>query len=369
MDHLDQFLQKFKESKVGIVVDDSTDSPRAVLVSPAEVSSPEIVNKLLHITGGHCFVAVGPGRAASLMLTPMTRHKSKDIGKPTLPLSISVEAREGVSTGISAFDRSTTIKLIGAKRVESFKLVRPGHIFPVLTEEGGLMVKHALPEGALDIVILSGYTDAAVFLDILNKQGEFPTYEEVQTLAKHHSLPITSLADITSHRLKNETIVECVASAKLPTTLGGGLQAKLYKSKHLLGEHIALVKGEIDPKVPTLTRVQPEFTFADVFGGSNPPTRQVLHESLKLMNEVECGVVVYLRRTQKGELKEQVLNWKSRYSDRSSQMMRQYGIGAQILRDLGVKKVELITNSKKSLVGISTFGIEIVSTRSVTVSG
>ncbi|RIL00863.1 MAG: bifunctional 3,4-dihydroxy-2-butanone-4-phosphate synthase/GTP cyclohydrolase II, partial [Proteobacteria bacterium] len=173
--------------------------------------------------------------------------------------------------------------------------------------------------------------------------------------------PLITLSALTRHRLENEALVYRAAEARLPTQLAGELRTFVYRSRLHHGEHLALVKGEIAPDKPVLTRVQPEFTFADVFGGDNPPSRAQIKRSLQAIGERECGVFVYLRRASEGQLSSQISRWEQRFNEKPASMMREYGLGAQILRDLGVRKVELLTGSKKNLVGLKTFGIEIVS--------
>lgn len=357
-------IQAFQSRKLAILCDESSASRRAVLVAPAQDISAQHINTILTLSGGLNFVAVSPTRANSLMLSRMARPKLSAAAEESpaeLDLCVSVEAREGVSTGISAADRATTIAILGEQNPNPRKLVMPGHIFPVTTREGGVLVRNTLPEGALDLVTISGYSDAALFLDLLDSNGELATPQHYEKVAADNEIPLLSLSDIIHYRLETEKLVTRIAEAKLPSSHAQGLRSIIYRSDIHNGEHLALVKGEIDPDKPTLTRVQSEFTFADVFGGKNPPTRHQLQNSLHAIEARGSGVVVYLRQASAGKLKEQVMHWQSTYQQKPAVTMREYGFGAQILRDLGVRKIELLTNSKKDLVGLKTFGIEIVS--------
>jgi 3,4-dihydroxy 2-butanone 4-phosphate synthase/GTP cyclohydrolase II len=229
-----------------------------------------------------------------------------------------------------------------------------------------VLVRNALPEGALDIVRIANFTDAALFVDLLDENGEFLSLARQEKLAAERDLPTISLGDLIRFRLETEKLVTRVAEARLPTRIAGELRSCIYKSSVHSGEHVALIKGTIDPNKPTLTRVQPEFTFGDVFGGNNPPSRSQLHQALKAINDHGSGVLVYLRRPASGQLRQQVASWSAEYGHKPAWMMREYGLGAQILRDLGVKRIELLTGTPRNLSGLTTFGIEIVGQRAIT---
>lgn len=366
---VETFVQAYRQRRAGVLWDDSAHSARAVLIAPAQEITSQSVNELVSLTGGLPFVAITPTRAAALMLSKMSRpslHPAPQLTpglEEQLNICVSVEAREGVSTGISAADRATTIRILGEDSPNPRKLVKPGHIFPVEVRAGGVLVKNALPEGACDISRIAGFTDAALFLDLLDQRGEFLSEQGQIRLCSECNLPRLPLSELTRHRLSTESLVYRVAEAKLPTQLAGELRSLIYKSSIHEGEHLALIKGEVDPKQPVLTRVQTEFTFSDVFGGSGATSRNLLHRSLKAIGDHGSGVLVYLRRPSFGELGRQISAHER--EQKPSNIMREYGLGAQILRDLGVQKVDLLTGSKKNLVGIHPFGIEIVSQREI----
>lgn len=365
-----RFLGEFRARRISILWDDAGTRGRAVLVAAAQNISIDTVNELISLSGGLLFVAVTPERAAALMLSKMSRpqtHPTSVAEASQTNICVSVEAREGVSTGISAADRAATIAILGDEQPQPRKLVKPGHIFPVETRAGGVLVKAALPEAACDVVRIAGCTDAAVILDLLGPDGEFLDPSGQETFAATHRLPRLALSELTRFRLSSESLVSRVTEARLPTKLAGELRSIIYRSAIHEGEHLALVKGEIDPEQPVLTRVQPEFTFADVFGGDSPPSRKTIEHALRAIGEQGSGVLVYLRRPSLGELRQQVRKPQEDPSSRPVTMMRDYGLGAQILRDLGVRKVALLTNSKRNLIGIRPFGIEIVSQREIPV--
>ena len=336
-----------------------------MLVCPAQTMTGALMNEILATSGGLTLVALSARRTAAFVLPPMARPQTS-AAVPALPSSfcVSVDAREGITTGISVEDRAETIRILGEEQPQPRKLVKPGHVFPVEVGAGGVLVRNALPEGALDLVTAAGFRDAALFIDLLDAQGELLNRDDQISLAKRMGVVRVSLTDLIRHRLNTEQLVYRYAEARLPTTHSGELRSFIYKSKLHEGEHLALVRGEIDPAQPVLTRVQTEVTAADVFGGDHPPTRLSIRRSLHAIQTHGSGVLLYLRRASPGYLQRQIREGVDAESDpQPAAIMREYGIGAQILHDLGVRKIELLTNSTKNLVGLKSFGIEIVSQR------
>jgi 3,4-dihydroxy 2-butanone 4-phosphate synthase/GTP cyclohydrolase II len=209
--------------------------------------------------------------------------------------------------------------------------------------------------------MLLGSTDAAVFMDLLTRDGRLLTAEEQHSLAAAEGIPLIRLSDLVQHRLSSETLVHKVAEAALPTRAGGELRSVVYKSHLHEGEHVALVKGTIDPEVPTLTRVTTEQTFSDVFGGPGRNSRVSIQQALRILDANPAGVLVYLRRPMHGALADQLLDTTPVPGSQNMALMRSYGLGAQILRDLGVRKIALLSNTEQHLLGLDTFGLEIVS--------
>ncbi|MCB0339461.1 MAG: 3,4-dihydroxy-2-butanone-4-phosphate synthase [Bdellovibrionales bacterium] len=358
------FLKAYSSRGIAILEDDVGSLERSVLVSPAQTITPERVNELLTLSGGIVSVAIGPTRAHEFALRPMEAprgaFRSRDFVSQ-LGTCTSVEAREDVGSGISTKDRSTTISILGEPKPNHRKLVSPGHIFPVQVREGGVLVRAALAEAALDITRSAGFTDAAAYLDYLGPNGEFLSSNDAKKSAKAYNIPIVRLSDVILYRLETETLVTRVADTVIPSRYGGELRSVVYKSNLYDGEHLALIKGEISPNEAVLTRVQQEFTFSDVFGGSAPPSRAVIQSCLKAIGESQSGVFVYLRRPESGHLSRQVDSSLAPQGPRPAAMMREYGLGAQILRDLGVRKINLLAGRQLKMVGLPTFGIEIVS--------
>lgn len=353
----EQKLAQFKNVGICVLQDDSSNRKRAVVLAAAWNISTDTLNRLISLSNSISFVTLSNTRAESLLLQPMQTlaHSSR------YPSSlVSVDAREGITTGISANDRKLCLHALADPKPNPASLVKPGHIFPLTIRTGGSLERNALPEGASDLVRATAENEVAVFMDLLTDTGRLMTENEQQAFSKNEALPMFTLSEVVQYRLRCEQLITRIAEAVLPSKFASEVRSIVYRSKLHEGEHIALVKGVIDPNVPTLTRVQTENTFSDVFGGSNYDSRASLHSALRLMEEQTQGVLLYLRRPMRGALAAQLFGRAPQPTDTSS-MMRDYGIGAQILRDLGIKKINLLSHNAKQLVGLETFGLEIVS--------
>lgn len=343
-------LVSFREKQLCILKDD-IGPERGVFVSPAEAVSVEILNRMLCHSGGHPFVAISDCRAQAFLLRLMSRTSRNQPERATdsyLQYS-SVEAREGVTTGISIADRVLTIRALGAPEPKMRSLIQPGHVFPVAVKEGGVLAKPCLPEAAMDLVKICTFSDAALFIDLLTESGDLMQEPSISTMAEQLSIPVISISEIIHHRLAHESIVQRISSTRLPTTVGGELEAILYRSNLDGGEHLALVKGPLSPQNITTVRVQVENPISDIFGGQEL-SRKLLRQALSQIALREQGVFIYLRRG---------LATTPRPSN-SASTMREYGLGAQILRDLGVTRINLLSSSGKRLSGLENFGISVV---------
>ena len=346
--NLHQRFEQFRHQSLAVLVDDEGVG-RAALVAPGSNISANLVNRIIRLSGGLFFVALSRERSEALFLEPMPRprYSPLDLG-PThaLAQSISVEARSGVTTGISAADRAVTIAALAASEPNPRAIVKPGHIFPVTARNGGLLVRNGFPEGALDLLRLSSGSDAAVFVDLLRKDGEIANAREAIELARREQLQCFSLSELTRHRLQTEQLVSLLAEARLPTTFAGEMRSLMFHAAILGSEHLALTKGEWSQDETVLVRVQVESTLHDVFGQAGSSSRLMLHAALRAIGQRGKGVLIYLRQPNE--------------TNAGHARMRGYGLGAQIVRALGVKKIDLLTNTSQPLAGITTFGLEVV---------
>lgn len=364
-------LTAYAKGGFAVLVDDSVDNLPSVLTSPAKHMTTSGMNEALARARGVPFVALSRERVQAFALSEMARPRTNPAARREqqhLPqMCVSVEAREGVSTGISAADRARTVALLGEDNPQPRSLVSPGHIFPVAARDGGVLIRNALPEAALDLCRISGCGDAAFFIDLLGEQGELLSGARVEEFCSRYGYPLIQLSAVVRHRLATESLVHRVAEARLPTRIGGEFRAVIYRSPIHSGDHLALVKGSWNEGETVLTRVQLEFTFGDVFGGDTPPSRSQIDASLDAISKHGSGVFIYLRRAVPGQLREQIDSWQSKFNEKPASMMREYGLGAQILRDLGVRKIELLTESRRDYAGIDAFGLEIAAQRPIEV--
>lgn len=373
MTELPDLFKQFLTRGIVCLFDDSDlqeSQVRATLVANARGITPEIVNELVTNNGGYVFVALTNLRAEQFDLRKMASVSrygiNENIGDDASQLSLynSIEARHGVGSGISAADRATTINVLAENEPSPKKIVSPGHIFPIEVK-GGVLIRNSLSEGAFEFVRAATNSEVAVYVDLLNSQGELYDMKSLQQLCKDKNFGMLALSQLVHHQLRTQKIVTRVAEAKLPSNIGGDLMAYVYRSSIDDGEHLAVTRGQFKPGQVVLTRVQTEFTVADVFGGDNPPSRALLRDSLAAIGKEESGVCIYLRHISPGQLAKQVQSPQATFTTDRASILRQYGMGAQILLDLGIRKIEVLTNNLKRFVGLEQFGIEIVGSRRI----
>jgi 3,4-dihydroxy 2-butanone 4-phosphate synthase / GTP cyclohydrolase II len=354
------FFNDFSKKKIGIITDDISGDDRSVFVAPAQNITSTVVNKILLLSGGIIFVALSSNRAKEFNLNPMG-NLDRNGNRRFL---VSVEARNKVSTGISASDRATTLKVLGSRNPRSKDLVKPGHVFPIEAVDGGVLVRTSLVEAALDVVKATSFTEVATFCDIHGKDGEFLSFSSVSEIANNELIPLLKISELIEYRLSQEKLIKKVAEAIIPTKYGSQFRAILFNSLIDQGEHLALINGEITENSTVLTRVQSEFTLQDLFSVDSRGGRLQLDKALSLISlSSNPGVMLYLRRSAPGIIRrsvQRIINNEKNVHLNMSDMLRQYGIGAQILRELGVRKMDLLTDNPKRLQGLASFGIEIV---------
>lgn len=362
---MERFLADLEKRRLGIIYDDLLADKRAIVIAVAQDIKAENVNEMLNLSHGMIFVAVSAERSQALLLKQMKRPallsscEQKGFESNNVDVCMSVEARQGVTTGISAADRAATIAVLAEAEPNPRALVSPGHVFPVKVCAGGVLARCALPEAAVDVVTLQGYTAAAAYSDLLNSSGEFLEIERLFELASLNRLPIIALSELIRYRLRRDLLIKRMAEAQLPTEAGGLFKSVVYRCELHDSEHLALVKGQFDPNCVVLVRVQTDHPIGDVFGDPTLETRNSIRQSLAKIQERSKGILIYLRRSSSCGISDNY--FAARGGDQGSyQLMRNCGLGAQILRDLGVSKVELLYNHQRILLGLQSFGIEVV---------
>ena len=356
-------LAQLKSGRLVLLLDEAPAARRYYLVGAAELVTADIISFIVNHARGVVCAAISEKRTKELGLPSMSPRRQT----PAIDFAVSVEARSGVTTGISAADRANTLKTLAITKEPRIDLVTPGHIFPLRAKDGGVLVRSDIAEAAVDLMIMAGLSPVAVFSHCLSESGSFMEAPEAEELCKSFKIPVVGMTDLIRRRLASETIIEQIAEAKLPTEYAGEFDAYCYRSKIDQAEHLALVKGDLSEtgvdslQKPVLVRVQSEHRLGDLLGLQANFGLTRIREALAAIERRGRGVFVYVRHPRKGILAEQAQLFASDgKAAPAAQQLREYGIGAQMLRALNVKRIELLTNSATDIGGIEAFNLEIV---------
>ena len=365
---IESVIKDIQAGKMIILVDDEDRENEGDLCMAAEACTAEHVNFMATHGRGLICLTLSPDLVDQLALPMMVRENKSPYGTG---FTISIEARTGVTTGISAADRARTIQAAVAPDAKPRDLVSPGHIFPLRAKKGGVLVRTGQTEGSVDLARLAGMRTAGVICEIMNPDGTMARMPDLEKFAAQHDLKIASIADLVAYRLRQDVLVHRAVEARIPTEHAGEFKAIVYTNDVDEHEHLALVKGDISTAERVLVRVHSECLTGDVFGSARCDCGLQLNAAMKMIDQEGCGVVLYMRQEGRGiglvnKLKAYNLQDKGLDTvDANIQLgfkadLRDYGIGAQMLRDLGVRRMALLTNNPKKIIGLEGYGIEVV---------
>ncbi|MCS7064198.1 MAG: 3,4-dihydroxy-2-butanone-4-phosphate synthase [Methylacidiphilales bacterium] len=362
---IEDILSALRKGEMVIVTDDVDRENEGDLVMAASKVTPQAVNFMARHGRGLICVPMRRERAESLRLRPMVEQNREGF---QTDFTVSVDAAKGITTGISAADRAKTIRLLASPEARAEDFVQPGHVFPLQARPGGVLQRAGHTEAAVDLMLLAGLPPVGVICEILNEDGTMARQEDLKRFQKLHRLKMCSIGDIVRYRRQKESLIECVHTDQI-TTRWGTFTMKVYRSKLDGQEHIAMIKGKVDPEQPVLVRVHSEDLLNDLFlqSARGKPTT-TLEKAMSKIARARNGVLLYLRRggCTRGELSS-ISPYLRRPghspSYEESRSLRDYGLGAQILYDLGVRELVLLTNHPKKVIALEGYGLRLISQR------
>ncbi len=351
----EDIIEEARRGRMFILVDDEDRENEGDLVIPAQWATPEAINFMAKHARGLICLALTRERVEQLGLPLMAQNNG---ARHQTAFTVSIEAREGVTTGISAADRARTVAVAIDPSCGPQDLVTPGHVFPLVARDGGVLERTGHTESAVDLARLAGLTPAGVICEIMNDDGTMARRNDLITFAQRHGLKIGTIADLIAYRRRYDSIVKRLSETNFDSTYGGEFRCVVYVNKVTMAQHVALVKGDPAAGGTVLVRMHAVNLFTDALGQRTGGRGGEIEASMREISKGGRGVIVLIREPVTVMLSEQRKR-RGEVDEQGSGELRDYGVGAQILIDLGVKEMILLTNSKKSVVGLEGFGLTI----------
>lgn len=365
---IEEVLQDIREGRMVIIVDDEDRENEGDVMIAAEKVTPEAITFMARYACGLICLSLTEERVKQLDLPLMVQDNTSPYNTA---FTVSIEAKEGITTGISAYDRARTVQVAIDPKTTVDDISRPGHIFPLAARSGGVLVRVGHTEASVDLARLAGLNPAGVICEVMNEDGTMARLPDLEVFAEKHGLKIVTIADLIKYKTKNERLVRRVAETRIPTRFGGEFTLIAYENDIDKKTHLALVKGDINPDEAVLVRVHSECFTGDVLGSMRCDCGEQLQKALKMIEHEKKGVFVYMRQEGRGiglanKLKAYSLQdcghdtVEANIALGFSPDLRDYGIGAQILSDIGVRKMRLLTNNPKKIKGLEGYGLTVV---------
>ncbi len=353
----EELIEEARAGRMFLLVDDEDRENEGDLVIPAQFATPDAINFMARHARGLICLAMTPHRVEQLGLPLMSQSNASRHGTA---FTVSIEARHGITTGISAHDRAHTVAVAINPEAHRADIVTPGHVFPLMAREGGTLVRAGHTEAAVDIARLAGLTPAGVICEVMSDDGTMARLPELVAFAQHHNLKLGTIADLIAHRRRTERLVRVVQEGVLEHSVGGAWKLMVFASKIDQSEHLALVKGDIAGEAPLLVRMHTVNILRDMLG---PQPWSALHGAMQAIAAEGRGVVVLIRDTTTAAISTKVRELAA--CPRPEPELRDYGIGAQILVELGVRHMVLLSNTQRTVVGLEGYGLDIVEQRAI----
>ena len=355
---IQEILDEASNGRMFVLVDDEDRENEGDLVIPAQMATPEAINFMAKFGRGLVCLALPDDRVRELGLKPMERRNRSRFETAFLT---SIEAAEGVTTGISTADRAHTIRVAIDPHSTAKEINTPGHVFPLEGRDGGVLVRAGHTEAAIDISRLADLIPAGVICEIMNDDGTMARYDDLVAFCQLHALRMATISDLIAYRRRTERLVEPVVESTVSSRYGGDFRMIVYKNTVEYAEHIALVKGDVSTPYPVLVRVHAVNAVSDLLGDMDSNSADDLHGAMKIIGDADRGVVVLIRDT--SAMNVSTLVGKVAQDDRVESSWRDVGVGAQILLDLGVSEMILLSNVERAFVGLDGFGLRVVERR------